>query len=130
MPPISLWTSARARAYTAEKWSVPARSRTIKACERSITGQYLSGEKKIPVPQTRRPGNGKTLTVKGAAQNNLKNIDVSIPLGTFTAVTGVSGSGKSSLINEILYKGLAAKLNQAQVPPGQAQGDCGAGGAG
>ena len=75
----------------------------IKACERSVTGQYLSGRKKIPVPETRRQGNGKTLTVKGAAQNNLKNIDVSIPLGTFTAVTGVSGSGKSSLINEILY---------------------------
>ena len=92
---------------------------TIKACERSITGQYLSGKKKIPVPQTRRPGNGKTLTVKGAAQNNLKNIDVSIPLGTFTAVTGVSGSGKSSLINEILYKGLAAKLNQAKSRPGK-----------
>ena len=91
----------------------------IKACERSVTGQYLSGKKKIPVPQTRRPGNGKTLTVKGAAQNNLKNIDVSIPLGTFTAVTGVSGSGKSSLINEILYKGLAAKLNQAKSRPGK-----------
>ena len=92
---------------------------TIKACERSITGQYLSGRKKIPVPETRRQGNGKTLTVKGAAQNNLKNIDVSIPLGTFTAVTGVSGSGKSSLINEILYKGLAAKLNQAKSRPGK-----------
>ena len=91
----------------------------IKACERSVTGQYLSGRKKIPVPEIRRQGNGKTLTVKGAAQNNLKNIDVSIPLGTFTAVTGVSGSGKSSLINEILYKGLAAKLNQAKSRPGK-----------
>ncbi len=91
----------------------------IKACECSVTGQYLSGRKKIPVPETRRQGNGKTLTVKGAAQNNLKNIDVSIPLGTFTAVTGVSGSGKSSLINEILYKGLAAKLNQAKSRPGK-----------
>ena len=91
----------------------------IKACESSVTGQYLSGRKKIPVPETRRQGNGKTLTVKGAAQNNLKNIDVSIPLGTFTAVTGVSGSGKSSLINEILYKGLAAKLNQAKSRPGK-----------
>ena len=91
----------------------------IKACERSVTGQYLSGRKKIPVPETRRQGNGKTLTVKGAAQNSLKNIDVSIPLGTFTAVTGVSGSGKSSLINEILYKGLAAKLNQAKSRPGK-----------
>ena len=92
---------------------------TIKACDRSITGQYLSGKKKIPIPQTRRPGNGKVITIKGAAQNNLKNIDVSIPLGTFTAVTGVSGSGKSSLINEILYKGLAAKLNQAKSRPGK-----------
>ena len=91
----------------------------IKACECSVTGQYLSGRKKIPIPETRRQGNGKTLTVKGAAQNNLKNIDVSIPLGTFTAVTGVSGSGKSSLINEILYKGLAAKLNQAKSRPGK-----------
>lgn len=91
----------------------------IKACERSITGQYLSGRKKIPVPEMRRAGNGKMLTVKGAAQNNLKNIDVSIPLGTFTAVTGVSGSGKSSLVNEILYKGLASQLNQAKSRPGK-----------
>ena len=91
----------------------------IKACERSVTGQYLSGRKKIPVPEMRRAGNGKQLTVKGAAQNNLKNIDVTIPLGTFTAVTGVSGSGKSSLVNEILYKGLASKLNQAKSRPGK-----------
>lgn len=91
----------------------------IKACARSVTGQYLSGRKKIPVPEMRRAGNGKQLTVKGAAQNNLKNIDVTIPLGTFTAVTGVSGSGKSSLVNEILYKGLAAKLNQAKSRPGK-----------
>ena len=91
----------------------------IKACERSVTGQYLSGRKKIPVPEMRRAGNGKQLTVKGAAQNNLKNIDVTIPLGTFTADTGVSGSGKSSLVNEILYKGLASKLNQAKSRPGK-----------
>ena len=91
----------------------------IKACEQSITGQYLSGRKKIPVPEQRRSGNGKLLTVRGAAQNNLKNIDVSIPLGTFTAVTGVSGSGKSSLINEILYKGLASTLNNAKSRPGK-----------
>lgn len=91
----------------------------IKACERSVTGQYLSGRKKIPVPEMRRAGNGKQLTVKGAAQNNLKNIDVTIPLGTFTAVTGVSGSGKSSLVNEILYKGLASKLSQAKSRPGK-----------
>lgn len=91
----------------------------IMACERSITGQYLSGRKKIPIPEKRREGNGKKLTIKGAAQNNLKNVNVSIPLGTFTAVTGVSGSGKSSLINEILYKDLAAALNQARERPGK-----------
>lgn len=91
----------------------------IMVCERSITGQYLSGRKKIPIPEKRREGNGKKLTIKGAAQNNLKNVNVSIPLGTFTAVTGVSGSGKSSLINEILYKGLAAALNQARERPGK-----------
>ena len=91
----------------------------IMACERSITGQYLSGRKKIPIPEKRREGNGKKLTIKGAAQNNPKNVNVSIPLGTFTAVTGVSGSGKSSLINEILYKGLAAALNQARERPGK-----------
>ncbi len=91
----------------------------IMACERSITGQYLSGRKKISIPEKRREGNGKKLTIKGAAQNNLKNVNVSIPLGTFTAVTGVSGSGKSSLINEILYKGLAAALNQARERPGK-----------
>ena len=91
----------------------------IMACDRSVTGQYLSGKKFIPVPATRREGNGKWLTVKGAQQNNLKKVNASIPLGTFTAVTGVSGSGKSSLINEILYKGLAAKLNQAKARPGK-----------
>ena len=91
----------------------------IMACDRSVTGQYLSGKKFIPVPATRREGNEKWLTVKGAQQNNLKKVNASIPLGTFTAVTGVSGSGKSSLINEILYKGLAAKLNQAKARPGK-----------
>ena len=91
----------------------------IMACDRSVTGQYLSGKKFIPVPATRREGNGIWLTVKGAQQNNLKKVNASIPLGTFTAVTGVSGSGKSSLINEILYKGLAAKLNQAKARPGK-----------
>lgn len=80
----------------------------------SITGQYLSGKKKIPVPESRRKGNGKKLKIYGAKENNLKNIDVEIPLGTFTAVTGVSGSGKSSLINEILNKKLAAELNGAK----------------
>ena len=84
----------------------------------SITGDYLSGRKKIPVPTQRRPGNGNLITVRGASENNLKNVDVSIPLGTFTCVTGVSGSGKSSLVNEILYKCLAADLNRAKTRPG------------
>ena len=87
----------------------------------SITGDYLSGRKKIPVPAERRTGNGHFLTVKGAAENNLQNVDVSIPLGTFTCVTGVSGSGKSSLVNEILYKRLAADLNRAKTRPGKHQ---------
>ena len=86
----------------------------IKACEESITGQYLSGKKQVEVPKTRREGNGKSLKIVGAAQNNLKNIDVEIPLGKFVCVTGVSGSGKSSLINEILYKNLSRELNGAK----------------
>ena len=85
----------------------------------SITGDYLSGRKKIPVPTERRKGNGNFLTIRGAAENNLRNVDVSIPLGTFTCVTGVSGSGKSSLVNEILFKRLAADLNRAKTRPGK-----------
>ena len=84
----------------------------------SITGQYLSGVKKIPVPAVRRKGNGHFLTVQGAAENNLKDVDVSIPLGTFTCVTGVSGSGKSSLVGEVLNKTLSARLNHARTRPG------------
>ncbi|MBR6873460.1 MAG: excinuclease ABC subunit UvrA [Ruminococcus sp.] len=91
----------------------------IKACENSVTGQYLSGRKKIPVPEKRREGNGKKLTVKGAAQNNLRDIDVDIPLGKFVCVTGVSGSGKSSLVNEIIYKELAGRLNRAKIRSGK-----------
>ena len=91
----------------------------IKQCERSITGQYLSGKRKIEVPESRRKGNGLKLTVKGAAQNNLKNVNVQIPLGMLVCVTGVSGSGKSSLVNEILYKHLAAKLNGAKTRAGK-----------
>ncbi len=87
-------------------------------CPRSITGQYLSGVKKIPVPAQRRTGNGKKLVIRGARENNLKNVDVEIPLGTFTCVTGVSGSGKSSLVNEVLNKTLLAKLNHARTRPG------------
>lgn len=93
----------------------------IKKCKASITGQYLSGRRKIPVPETRRPGNGKYLKIIGAAENNLKHIDVEIPLGKFVAVTGVSGSGKSSLVNEILYKYLANELNGAKKRPGAFQ---------
>lgn len=91
----------------------------ILACEESITGQYLSGKKVIPVPEERRKPNGKWLEVKGARENNLKSLDVRIPLGVFTCVTGVSGSGKSTLVNEILYKELANKLNGARKKPGQ-----------
>lgn len=87
-------------------------------CRKSVTGQYLSGRKKIPLPAERRPGNGTFLTVKGATEHNLKNIDVEIPLGKLICVTGVSGSGKSSLVNEILYKYLANKLNRAKTIPG------------
>ncbi len=89
---------------------------------RSVTGQYLSGIKKIPVPSHRRVGNGKTLKILGATENNLKNLDVEIPLGTLTCVTGVSGSGKSSLICQVLNKTLAAKLNHARTRPGACKG--------
>ena len=94
----------------------------ICACPESVTGQYLSGKKKIPVPETRREGNGKFLRIRGAKENNLKNIDVDIPLGKLVCVTGVSGSGKSSLINEILYKTLAAEKNRVKVRPGRCDG--------
>ena len=87
--------------------------------ENSVTGQYLSGKRCVPVPEKRRKGNGKKLKVVGAKQNNLKNINVEFPLGKFICVTGVSGSGKSSLVNEILYKSLASELNGAKVKPGK-----------
>ena len=94
----------------------------ICACQESVTGQYLSGKKKIPVPETRRAGSGRFLRIHGAKENNLKNIDVDIPLGKLVCVTGVSGSGKSSLINEILYKTLAAEKNRVKVRPGKCDG--------
>ncbi|HOO26574.1 MAG TPA: excinuclease ABC subunit UvrA, partial [Clostridiales bacterium] len=90
----------------------------ILACEDSLTGQYLSGKKYIPIPEKRRKGNGKSLKIIGAKENNLRNLNVSLPLGTFIVVTGVSGSGKSSLINEVLYKKLAVELNGAKKIPG------------
>ncbi|MBR5228356.1 MAG: excinuclease ABC subunit UvrA [Firmicutes bacterium] len=90
----------------------------IKACAESLTGQYLSGVKKIDVPAERRTGNGNYIKVKGAAQNNLQNIDVDFPLGVFNCVTGVSGSGKSSLVNEVLAKALAAKINRSKEKAG------------
>lgn len=88
-------------------------------CKNSVTGQYLSGRKKIEIPKERRKGNGKFLTIHGAAEHNLKNIDVTIPLGELICVTGVSGSGKSSLVNEIIYKHLAAQLNRAKIKSGK-----------
>jgi excinuclease ABC subunit A len=94
----------------------------IMACPESITGQYLSGAKRIEIPTQRRKGNGHFLSVRGAAAHNLKHIDVDIPLGTFTCVTGVSGSGKSSLVTEVIEKTLGATLNRRKVRPGKADG--------
>ncbi|MBR1690315.1 MAG: excinuclease ABC subunit UvrA [Oscillibacter sp.] len=93
----------------------------VMADPKSLTGQYLSGKKKIPVPAQRRAGSGKTLRVVGAAENNLRHVDVDFPLGTFTVVTGVSGSGKSSLVNEILFKRLGADLMRMKVHPGKCE---------
>ncbi|MFR3173330.1 MAG: excinuclease ABC subunit UvrA, partial [Clostridium sp.] len=90
----------------------------IMACKESITGQYLTGEKKVELPAERRSGNGKFIKIKGAKENNLKNVNVDIPLGTLTMVTGVSGSGKSTLINQILYKGLNRLVNKSKNPVG------------
>jgi len=91
----------------------------IMACPDSITGQYLSGKKSIAVPKSRREGNGKCITIKGAEENNLKKVNVDIPLGKFVCVTGVSGSGKSSLVNQILYKGAAKLINRTNDEAGK-----------
>lgn len=91
----------------------------IKACKESLTGQYLTGEKKVEIPAERRTGNGKSITVIGAEENNLQKVDVEFPLGKFVCVTGVSGSGKSSLVNEILYKHLSLQVNKSRVKPGR-----------
>ena len=97
-------------------YSGPAKG--IMRCKESVTGQYLSGKKKVEIPGTRRQGNGKFLEIVGASQNNLRDVTVSLPLGELVCITGVSGSGKSSLINEILYKKLASELNRAHTFPG------------
>jgi excinuclease ABC subunit A len=116
--PIILLISAPARAPMAEKCG-QGTIEDIKACPDSITGQYQSGKKKIEVPTVRHQPNGKWLEVLGAAQNNLKDLDVKIPLGVFTCVTGVSGSGKSTLVNEVLFKGLQSELRiSSKVRPG------------
>ncbi len=94
----------------------------IKGCDRSITGQYLSGKKTIELPEERRAGNGESIIIRGASENNLKCIDAAFPLGVFTCVTGVSGSGKSTLVNEILYKGLNKKINNSKNNPGAHKG--------
>lgn len=94
-------------------------TKKIEDCKESITGQYLCGKKKIDIPKKRRKGNGKILQFNGCSENNLKNINVKIPLGTFTCVTGVSGSGKSSLVNQTIYKHLAAKLNKSRIKAGK-----------
>src|SRR5471030_2500003 len=94
----------------------------VLACKASLTGQYLSGKRSIATPKQRRAGNGKTLTVRGARENNLKGVDVTFPLGTMVAITGASGSGKSTLINEILYKALWKRLVDTRTLPGEHDG--------
>ena len=94
----------------------------VKLVEGSATGDYLSGRKRIKLPEKRRKSNGKSIEILGATQNNLKNINVKIPLGVFTCITGVSGSGKSTLINEVLYKSVAKELNGSNEKPGKCKG--------
>ena len=103
----------------ADMWWHSGTAEEIKEVSESITGQYLSGRKKIPVPKKRRKAKQISIQIKGAKENNLKDVDVTIPLGVFTCITGVSGSGKSSLINEVLYKTVAKKLYKSTEKPGK-----------